>query len=239
MAILVFAARDNWRHFSDCVGFCYSVHQMAHFDRKIEDLTRAVNTWQMKERAEGVLNLIVQPSYFGVRLAASIVVLAERYFVMTVITIGTIYSEDCRKQFLPSLARLVITQGKLDIGFKSFEGYHHIALAVLGSLVQIISPKHGMKILRENHHINFVLDSAEMQCYAFKFRQTEETRAQLRECDKLLKAWTNFATGTKDIEQVRKELSAVDFKGGLYSLAYNFFKTELAKVHHLEHHYLS
>ena len=44
MATLVFAARDNWRHFSDCVGFCYSVQQMAHFDRKIEDLTRAVNT---------------------------------------------------------------------------------------------------------------------------------------------------------------------------------------------------
>jgi len=214
MATLVFAARDNWRHFSDCVGFCYSVQQMAHFDRKIEDLTRAVNTWQMKERAEGVLNLVVQPSYFGLRLAACIVVLAERYLVMSVVTIGAIFSENCKKLFLPSLTRLVITHGKLDIGYRAFKGYHQVALAIIGSLVQILSPIHGMKILREAHHVNYILDDAEMQCYAFKIQQDAETRTQLQECSKLLKAWKNYARGEKTVEQIRAELQGINFKGG-------------------------
>jgi len=80
--------------------------------------------------------------------------------------------------------------------------------------VQILSPRHGMKILREAHHINYVLDDAEMQCYAFKIHQDAETLEQLQECSKLLKAWTSFAKGEKNIEQVRDELQGINFKGG-------------------------
>ena len=169
MSTLLYALRaENRNYFFDCVGYCYSHYLHNKLEGQIKDLTRSVDDWQVKERAEGALNLIVQPSYFTIRLGARIVVLASRYVTMIAVTFGALFNQTCRDLFLASFVRLMITHGRLvSVKFQVFT-YAQIALAVIGSVAQIIKPTLGLKILSKAHQIDVMLDDLEMACFNFE-----------------------------------------------------------------------
>ena len=169
MSTLLYALKaENRNYFFDCVGYCYSHYLHKKLEGQIKDLTRSVDDWQLKERAEGALNLIVQPSYFTIRLGARIVVLASRYVTMIAVTFGALFNQTCRDLFLASFMRLMITHGRLvSVKFQVFT-YAQIALAVIGSVAQIIKPTLGLKILSKTHEIDLMLDRVEMACFTFE-----------------------------------------------------------------------
>ena len=169
MSLLVLAAgKENRDYFTDCLGFCWSNYFNSKFEKKITDLTNAsiTDNWHINERAEGIYNLVEQTGYFTLRLASRIGVLITRYFTMIAVTLGAPFSERCRELFVPSFIRLFITHGRL-IG-----GKFQIALVIIGSLAQILSPTTGMKILKACHEIDSDFDLYELNAYK-KFEETK------------------------------------------------------------------